>query len=187
MWGWTADYWQKKGKAYIGKRCKQSGLYGRTDKDNLLLAISGAVNGWRWADIWTGEGTTGERMIDFVGRILNDLGPGMPGNRYCFIMDNLSWVIPYFSNWSICLSLILIQSALQLSPQSSDGDANIPGWAPACFPRAILSSRWPDRVRIQYNSNRSAHQLGRDWGRPVLNCSGTRCNWGNTIICAIFY
>ena len=61
----TAD--RKIGKAYVGKRVKQSGLYSKTDKYNLLLAISGdPVLALRWHDIWTGEGTTGTRMIAFV-------------------------------------------------------------------------------------------------------------------------
>ena len=78
------------GKAYVGKRVKQAGLYSKTDKYNLLLAISGdGVTNSRWRDIWTGEGTTGERMIAFIQRIINDLGPGTPARRYCFTMDNL--------------------------------------------------------------------------------------------------
>lgn len=78
------------GKAYIGKRVQQSGPYQKSTKYNLLLAISGdGNNNWRWRDIWTGEGTTGQRMIDFIQSILNAIGPGTPQRRYCFIMDNL--------------------------------------------------------------------------------------------------
>ena len=81
------------GKAYIGKRVKQAGLYSKTDKYNLLLAISGdPTTRNRWRDIWTGEGTTGERMIEFIETIIADLGPGTPARRYCFIMDNLRYV-----------------------------------------------------------------------------------------------
>jgi hypothetical protein len=78
------------GKAYVGKRVKQSGPYQKDTKYNLLLAISGdGANPSRWRDIWTGEGTTGRRMIAFIRRIVNDIGQGTAERRYCFIMDNL--------------------------------------------------------------------------------------------------
>lgn len=81
------------GKAYIGTRVNQTGPYTKTDKYNLLLAISGdGATNFRWRDIWTGEGTTGNRMIAFVQRIINDIGPGTPARRYCFTMDNLRYV-----------------------------------------------------------------------------------------------
>lgn len=79
------------GKAYVGKRVSQTGPYQKSTKYNLLLAILGdGTNPRRWSDIWTGEGTTGQRMISFVQGTLNDIGPGTPHRRYCFIMDNLS-------------------------------------------------------------------------------------------------
>ena len=78
------------GKAYIGERVKQEGLYSKTDKWNLLLAICGDPNNpLRWRDLWTGEGTTGRRMINFMQTILNQIGPGSIARRFCFIMDNL--------------------------------------------------------------------------------------------------
>ena len=80
------------GKAYAGKRVKQSGLYSKTDKWNVLLAISGDANGNRWHEIWTGEGTTGIRMVRFIRRIINQIGPGTPQRRRCFVMDNLRYV-----------------------------------------------------------------------------------------------
>lgn len=82
---------RKIGKAYVGKRCQQSGLYSKTDKLNLLLAISGDhENPMRWRDIWTGEGTTGNRMADFIRKIIKDLAAlDTPSCRFCFIMDNL--------------------------------------------------------------------------------------------------
>jgi len=79
------------GKAYLGKRVNQAGLYSKTDKLNLLLAICGDDDlPLRWRDIWTGEGTTGERMIDFVKRILDQIKT-LPDKdrRFCFVMDNL--------------------------------------------------------------------------------------------------
>ena len=79
------------GKSYLGRRDKQSGLYSKTDKLNLLLAISGDNNiPMRCRDMWTGEGTTGNRMIDFVRRIIEDLATiQVKDHRFCFIMDNL--------------------------------------------------------------------------------------------------
>ena len=79
------------GKAYVGKRVGQPGAYGKDTKINLLLAISGdGTNPSRWREYWTGEGTTGVRMINFIRRIINQIGPGTANRRYCFIMDNLT-------------------------------------------------------------------------------------------------
>merc|ERR1719282_1100911 len=41
------------GKAYVGKRVNQPGLYSQTDKWTLLFAISGDPAARRWRDIWT--------------------------------------------------------------------------------------------------------------------------------------
>ena len=104
----TAD--RKIGKAYVGKRVKQSGLYSKTDKYNLLLAISGdPVLALRWHDIWTGEGTTGTRMIAFVRSITHDLANlGTPNCRFCFIIDNLR------SHHNIQMSAIIIGAGHRL-------------------------------------------------------------------------
>ena len=78
------------GKAFVGKRVSQTGPYQKSTKLTLLLAISGdGANPRRWRDTWTGEGTTGARMINFIQTILNIIGPGTPQRRYCFTMDNL--------------------------------------------------------------------------------------------------
>ena len=78
------------GKAYVGERVQQEGLYSQTDKWTLLLAICGDPNNpLRWRDLWTGEGTTGRRMINFIQMILQQIPPGSAARRYCFIMDNL--------------------------------------------------------------------------------------------------
>ena len=67
------------GKAYVGERVQQEGLYSQTDKWNLLLAICGDPNNpLRWRDLWTGEGTTGRRMINFIQTILT-LDPPLAG------------------------------------------------------------------------------------------------------------
>ena len=81
---------RKIGKSYIGKRARQAGLYSRTEKWTLLLAISGDPNGDRWLDYWTGEGTDALRMIEFVRYVIADIGPGTAQRRRCFTMDNLS-------------------------------------------------------------------------------------------------
>ena len=79
------------GKAYVGRRVGQPGAYGKDTKINLLLAISGdGINRYRWREYWTGEGTTGVRMINFIRTIINQIGPGTANRRYCFIMDNLT-------------------------------------------------------------------------------------------------
>jgi len=85
----TAD--RSIGKAYLGRRVKQSGLYSKSDKLNLLLAISGDDdNPMRWRDIWTGEGTTGIRMIEFIWRIIYDIDSlDEADQQFCFIVDNL--------------------------------------------------------------------------------------------------
>lgn len=133
------------GKSYQGERVKQTGPYTKSDKYNLLLAISGdGATNRRWRDIWTGEGTTGERMIAFIRRIVNAIGPGTPARRYCFTMDNLRYVLyctipsPFsllfmhmaYTNSlfsSIYISdLIIIDKCLQLSMQQGTGSSSVP-------------------------------------------------------------
>jgi len=122
------------GKAYVGKRVKQAGLYSKSDKYNLLLAISGDPAGNRWRDIWTGEGTTGDRMIEFIETIINELGPGTPARRYCFIMDNLRYVLVDIL-CCLCITLLFNMNTLkfppslyQFSPQCSNGYNHIQCW-----------------------------------------------------------
>ena len=81
---------RKWGKTYIGKRCRQAGPYQKSCKYTLLLAISGDDVANRWYDMWKEGGTTNDRMITFIERILQDIGPGTPQRRRCFTMDNLS-------------------------------------------------------------------------------------------------
>ena len=40
--------------------------------------------------MWEDGGTTIIKFVEFIQRILNDIGPGTPGNRRCFTMDNLT-------------------------------------------------------------------------------------------------
>jgi hypothetical protein len=84
----TAD--RSIGKAFVGKRVKQEGNYQKSEKWTLLLAIAGSAAAERWGDMWLEGGTTGNRMITFIQRVLDDIGPGNHARRRCFIMDNLS-------------------------------------------------------------------------------------------------
>jgi hypothetical protein len=117
----TAD--RHHGKAFVGKRVSQSGPYQKSTKYNLLLAISGdGANPRRWRDIWSGEGTTGQRMITFIRTIITQIGPGTPQRRYCFIMDNLRYAV-------MCALLVLVlsqifSSRIPMSPQFSSQCAN---------------------------------------------------------------
>ena len=84
----TAD--KSIGKAYVGNRVRQEGNYQKSEKWTLLLAIAGSALAERWALMWLDGGTTGDRMIECIQLILNDIGVGTPARRRCFIMDNLS-------------------------------------------------------------------------------------------------
>lgn len=44
----------------------------------------------RWHEHWIGEGTTVERFLDFIDRILVDLALRYPGRSICFTFDNLN-------------------------------------------------------------------------------------------------
>jgi len=78
------------GKCYIGKRVNEEGPYSKSEKWTLLLAISGDPDDQRWKKIWADGGTTNDRMVDLIEEILEDIGPGTPHRRRCFIMDNLT-------------------------------------------------------------------------------------------------
>ena len=81
---------RKTGKSAQGERVRETGTYTRDNKLNLLMAVSGGAQGHRWYELWEGEGTTNERFLDFIERILNDIGPGTEQRRFCFTMDNLT-------------------------------------------------------------------------------------------------
>ena len=40
--------------------------------------------------MWLEGETTGDKMIEFIQMILDEIGPGTPVRRRCFTMDNLS-------------------------------------------------------------------------------------------------
>ena len=74
-----------------GNRAREVGPYSKSEKVQLLLAVLGdPANPERWFEIWREGGTTVDRFYRFIQRILNDLGPGTPGNRFTFTMDNLN-------------------------------------------------------------------------------------------------
>ena len=81
---------RKIGKLYIVKRARQSGLYIRTEKWTLRLAILGDPNGDRWLDYWNGEGADALKMIEFMRYTIADIGLGTVRRRCCFTMDSLS-------------------------------------------------------------------------------------------------
>ena len=58
---------------------------------NFLAGICGDdANPMRWSETWVGEGTTVERFVGFIERIVNDLEERRPGHSFCFTMDNLN-------------------------------------------------------------------------------------------------
>ena len=56
------------GKAYVGKRVNQPGLYSQSEKWNLLFGISGDANARRWRDIWTGDPSS---FLHLMGHVLS--------------------------------------------------------------------------------------------------------------------
>jgi len=83
------------GKAHLERRCRDIGPYGHSQKLNILTAISGEDPtplhpARRWIETWEEGGTTTNRTVAFIRRIINDLGPGTPNNFYVFTCDNLN-------------------------------------------------------------------------------------------------
>ncbi len=79
------------GKTVSCLRCSQNGVYGRGEKVNLLLAISGDdATPMRWSEMWMEGGTTIERFHTFIERILDDLDQRFPQRSFVFTMDNLA-------------------------------------------------------------------------------------------------
>jgi hypothetical protein len=67
------------GKAHVGKRVNQTGPYSKPTKINLHLAFLGDddyTNRLQLSETWVGEETTGNRMLTFIQRIVNNIGPG---------------------------------------------------------------------------------------------------------------
>lgn len=81
------------GKSAFCRRVREVGPYGHSQKLNILMAISGAAghpSAERWIDMWNVGGTTVDRFVTFIQRILHDIGPGTPARRRVFTMDNLT-------------------------------------------------------------------------------------------------
>ena len=83
------------GKSYIGLRVREEGVYSKSEKWNLLLAVCGEDGtaehaARRWADIWLEGGTTVDKMLEFVDNILEDIGHANEENFFVFPMDNLN-------------------------------------------------------------------------------------------------
>lgn len=78
-------------KTMVGRRARLIQHYSRDNSGRLLLAaIAGNAGGDRWLTAYEDGGTSIQRFVAFIQQILNDIGPGVPGNRRCFMMDNLS-------------------------------------------------------------------------------------------------
>ena len=79
----------KIGQISIGSRVRETGLYGHSEKCTLLMAIAGDIAGKRWVDFAKRAYTSAFDFLQFINRILNDIGPGTPARRRCFTIDNL--------------------------------------------------------------------------------------------------
>jgi len=84
----TAD--KSIGKAFVGNRVRQEGNYQKSEKWTLLLPVAGSAAAERWQMMWLEGGRTGDKMIEFIQMILDEIGPGTPVRRRCFTVDNLS-------------------------------------------------------------------------------------------------
>jgi hypothetical protein len=79
------------GKAVTGMRVRASGPYGHSEKWTLLMAISGRIGPLdRFVRLEQRPGTDIHFFYDFIRDMIDQIGPGAPGNRRCFTMDNLT-------------------------------------------------------------------------------------------------
>ena len=83
------------GKSFIGFRVREEGVYSKSEKWNLLLAVCGQDGtaqqaARRWANIWLEGGTTVDKMLEFIQNILDDIGIANEENFFVFTMDNLN-------------------------------------------------------------------------------------------------
>ena len=82
---------RKHGKTRIGRRCREAGNYGHSEKYTTTMAISADPNdGMRHCLFEQKAGTTIADFAQFIQQILNIIGQGTPARRRCFIMDNLT-------------------------------------------------------------------------------------------------
>ena len=79
------------GKGMQGDRVTEQGAYSKTAKVNLMMAICGdPAMPERWHEMWEEGGTTIDRFVDFLERVINDLEAIAPNRTFYFTMDNLS-------------------------------------------------------------------------------------------------
>lgn len=85
---------RKRGKNSVGDRVMEVGTYVRARRLNILMAISGDDDeengGERWYETWEEGGTTIERFVGFLQRVIDEIGPGTNERRRVFTMDNLA-------------------------------------------------------------------------------------------------
>ena len=80
-----------RGKSVEGQRVRDQGPYSKVEKVNLMLAICGdLLLPERWTDMWDQGGTTVDRLLNFLRRVIDDLAQVAPNRSFCFTMDNLS-------------------------------------------------------------------------------------------------
>jgi hypothetical protein len=85
----TAD--RSWGKAVTGMRVRAPGPYGHSEKWTLLMAVAGREGPLdRFVRLEQRPGTDIHFFYAFIRDIIDQIGPGTPGNRRCFTMDNLT-------------------------------------------------------------------------------------------------
>lgn len=79
------------GKAVTGQRVREEGPYGHEGKLTLLMAVAGRPGpNDRFYKLEERPGTDVLFFYEFIREIIDAIGPGTPGNRRCFTMDNLN-------------------------------------------------------------------------------------------------
>jgi hypothetical protein len=77
------------GKCTLAERARIVGHY-KGEGRLLVTAILGREDGEKWLRIEDCSGTTLVLFVEFIQQILEDLGPGIEGDRHCLMMDNLN-------------------------------------------------------------------------------------------------
>lgn len=77
-------------KAALNRREPRVAGHGRQNSHLIIAAISGNEDGDRFMEIHDRSGTSFPVFYDFMTNLLNHVGPGVPGNVRCFMMDNLN-------------------------------------------------------------------------------------------------
>jgi len=111
-------------KARLAERARVVGHY-KGEGRLLIAAISGSNDGKRWISIQDRSGTTQPIFVQFICSILDEIGPGRPGNRLCLMMDNLN---------------------VHHHPVVISDDH--PGWSSLYFPGTLLAKGRPNRILL---------------------------------------